>query len=165
MAFIGIITSKKNESLLKNMLIRTISRLNLDEKIIIINENSIENIKNIKFDTIIINEENKCISDKKQTLKQILGQSKYLILNSDFFSDFELIDKLKLNIITFGLNLKATVTASSIEEDKISIYIQREIKNYYNQKIEPKEVTLELKNNYMYGHIIAYIFKIIYDEI
>ena len=41
MAFVGIVTSKKNESLLRNMLIKKIKQLNLDEKIILINGSAI----------------------------------------------------------------------------------------------------------------------------
>ena len=163
MAFIGIITSKRNEEGLKKALIQNLNNVNLKHNIIVINENNIENIKNVKFDTIVINEENPLIFDKNELIKNFLKKIRFLILNSDIYNNIELINKLELNIITYGLNLRATVTASSIESDKICISLQRTIENSKGNIIEPKEISLEPHNMDVYRLIICCILVMLYS--
>ena len=50
MFFVGIITNQKNETYIKNELVRKMPL----ENIIFINDKNISNVKNIKFETIII---------------------------------------------------------------------------------------------------------------
>ena len=164
MDFIGVITSKKNEELLKKTIIQNLKEYNLNINIIVINEVNIENIKNVKFDSIIINEDNILISDKNKILKKILSQVNFLILNSDIYSNIEIIDNLKLNIITFGLNSKATLTASSIEKDNICISLQRSIKTKKGNIIEPKEISKKTNKEDVYRAIIGYILFLIYSD-
>lgn len=162
MAFIGIITSKKNEDILISSLTRYTNNFKTKLNMIIINESNIENIKNIKFDTIIMNEKNSLIHEKQLLLKQILSKTDFLILNSDIYNNIRILDKLKLNIITFGLNLKATVTASSIENDMISICVQRAFKNSFGNIIESGESSFSSHNLDTYRAIIAYILSLLY---
>lgn len=162
MAFIGIITAKKDEVGLKKALIQHLKKINLRENIIVINENNIENMKNIKFDTIIIHQENLGILNRQELLTRFIEQSKFLILNSDVKLNLELISNLKVTVITYGLNLKATVTASSIENDKICICIQRAIQNVNGDVIEPKEISVESQGSDVYRSIISYILEILY---
>ena len=112
MAFIGVITSKRSEEASKKVFINLFNE-NIIKKInvIIINESNIDNIKNVLFETIIINEDNSLIRNKMNSLKQILSKCKFLILNSDMDINLESIYKVKLTVITYGLNLKSKVTA------------------------------------------------------
>lgn len=140
MAVIGIITNLNNIMELENK----IKKSNIREKnIIIINEESIENMKNVKFDILIISEEAK----ENDKLKQIINSSKYLIINTDFKENIKLIDEqIDGYVITFGFNSKATITIVSNENEEIILEVQREIENIYKEKIECQEIKME--NNY-----------------
>ena len=98
------------------------------------------------------------------SLKQILAKCKFLILNSDMDINLESIYKLKLAVITYGLNLKSTVTASSIEDEKLQICIQRSIRNIYNEIIEPKEIYVYAKKNDVYRVMEQCILEILYTK-
>lgn len=165
MAFIGVITSKRSEEASKKVFINLFNE-NIIKKInvIIINESNIDNIKNVLFETIIINEDNSLIRNKMNSLKQILSKCKFLILNSDMDINLESIYKVKLTVITYGLNLKSTVTASSIENEKLQICIQRSIKNINNKIIEPKEVYVYAKKNDIYRVMEQCILEMLYKK-
>ena len=165
MAFIGVITSKRSEEASKKVFINLFNE-NIIKKInvIIINESNIDNIKNVLFETVIINEDNYLIRNKMDSLKQILAKCKFLILNSDMDINLESIYKLKLAVTTYGLNLKSTVTASSIEDEKLQICIQRSIRNIYNEIIEPKEIYVYAKKNDVYRVMEQCILEILYTK-
>ena len=165
MAFIGVITSKRSEEASKKVFINLFNE-NIIKKInvIIINESNIDNMKNVLFETIVINEDNSLIRNKMDSLKQILSRCKFLILNSDMDISLESIYKLKLTVITYGLNLKSTVTASSIEDEKLQICIQRSIKNIYNKIIEPKEMYINANKNDVYRVMEQCILEILYRK-
>lgn len=162
MAFIGIITTKKGEESYKKALTDILKTANLKLDIIHINETNIENMKNIKFDTIVINEELTFILNRNKQLKKMLSKTNYLILNVDAYNSTEIIDKLKLTIITYGLNLKATVTASSIEKERVCLCMQRGIKNVKGIEIEPNEAIYNIKNADIYKLMIGYILTTLY---
>lgn len=138
MAVIGIILNKDNiieEERLKKY------NINL-ENIILINDKSIENLKNIKFDILVIVE--KAIIN--ETLKKLIKASKYLIVNTDYKENLKLLDEYtETYVITFGFNSKATVTIVSNENEEIILSIQREIVNLVGEKVECAEI--KLKNN------------------
>ena len=68
MFFVGIITNQKNETYIKNELVRKMPL----ENIIFINDKNISNVKNIKFETIIIDAKIK----NKFELRKILSNAK-----------------------------------------------------------------------------------------
>lgn len=162
MAFIGIITSNKNEEALKKAVLNILKNSNIKHNAIIINEENIENMKNIKFNSIIMNKENNIKEDKKQVLKQILKNTKYLVINSDIYTKLDMITNINITVITYGYNLKATVTASSINEEKILLCIQRNIKVDNKIDIEPKEMYAEIIGNDVYITMAANIIRLIY---
>lgn len=154
MSFIGIITNQKNESYITKIL----SEVN--EHIIYITEKSISNIKNVKFETIIIDRE----LNNKTNLNKLISNCKYLILNSDIQLDFEGLENLNLTIITYGFNHKSTFTVSSVEDDSIIICLQRIIKNKNNKNIEPQEYKIQNNRDVDKYTIIAIeILKILYN--
>ena len=162
MAFIGIITSNKNEEILKKSVLNILKNSQTKHNIIVINEENIDNMKNIKFNSIIMNKENNIKENKKIILKQILKNTKYLIINSDVYTRLDMITNINIAVITYGYNLKATVTASSINEEKILLCIQRNIKIDNKIDIEPKEMYAEILASDVYITMAANIIKLLY---
>ena len=140
MAVIGIITKSNNIIEIE----KTIEKYGIHEKnIVIISKHTIENIKNVKFDIIIIFDQ---IEDD-DILKKVLDSSKYLIINTDFKENMKLLDMAEDQyVITFGFNSRATITIISNENDEIILDLQREIENLEKKKIESQEIKLE--NNF-----------------
>lgn len=162
MAFIGIITSNKNEEILKKSVLNILKNSQTKHNVIVINEENIDNMKNIKFNSIIMNKENNIKENKKIILKQILKNTKYLIINSDVYTRLDMITNINIAVITYGYNLKATVTASSINEEKILLCIQRNIKIDNKIDIEPKEMYAEILASDVYITMAANIIKLLY---
>lgn len=135
MIFIGIVTDTKSESYIK----RIQNNNNIFNKyhIIFIKEKSIDNIKNIKFETIVINRE----FNEEQSLSKLIAKSKYLIINEDIDMAISLLNDVSSNIITYGFNSKSTITMSSLTEDSIQICVQRNILSKQNE-IEQQEISL-----------------------
>ena len=140
MAVIGIITKSNNI----NEIEKTLEKYGIHEKnIVIITKHTIENIKNVKFDIIIIFDQ---IEDDN-ILKKVLDSSKYLIINTDFKENVKLLNMAEDQyVITFGFNSRATITIISNENDEIILDLQREIENLEKKKIESQEIKLE--NNF-----------------
>ena len=140
MAVIGIITKSNNI----NEIEKTLEKYSIHEKnIVIITKHTIENIKNVKFDIIIIFDQ---IEDG-DILKKIIDSSKYLIINTDFKENMKLLNMAEDQyVITFGFNTRATITIISNENDEIILDLQREIENLDKEKIESQEIKLE--NNF-----------------
>jgi len=160
MSLIGIISSKKDNEFIKKE-IKKYSNKTIN--IIHINYKSIENLSNIKFDVIIID---KSINQfNMEVMEKILSNIKYLIINSDIDIRSGIFNKMETNIIDYGLNQKATVTASSINEENIIICLQRNIKNINNKIIETDENKINIesyKNKRIYNYLIIYILNNLY---
>ena len=158
MNFVGIITDKKNELLFYNYLNKKI-----DSNIIIINNKNIDNMKNIKFDTLLIN---KKPSGRYDVLKKILLNSKKIVINSDININLSAFTNTSANIITYGFNPKSTVTASSLENDDALICVQRNFKSLNNKTIEPQEIKVQknVKSNNPYIIISSEILTLLYDS-
>lgn len=135
MIFIGIVTDTKSESYIKK--IQNNNEIFNKYHIIFIKEKSIDNIKNIKFETIIINRE----FDDEYSLNKLIAKSKYLIINEDIDMAISLLNDVNSNIITYGFNSKSTITMSSVTEDSIQICVQRNILSKQNE-IEQQEISL-----------------------
>lgn len=159
MSFIGIIANKKQfKNIKKNV------NKNISENIIDINEENIENIKNVVFETIIINKKLKWKKEKYEYLEKIYGKVKFLVINSDESVILKNQQSHKSNIITFGMNDKATATISSVTEDRILISLQRNIINVEGKTVEVEERVVENNKNNIYEILIEYILNIIYQK-
>ncbi len=155
MFFVGVITNQKNEEYVK----KELSAILPTENIIFINDRNITNIKNIKFEVVII--DNKI--NNKIELRKIIADAKLILLNTDIQMNLETLNNLNLTIITYGFNSKSTFTVSSIEENHIIIYLQRNIYNNKRIEIEPQEFRLEIEENIeKYISIAIFIIKKIY---
>ncbi len=135
MIFIGIVTDTKSENYIKK--IQNNNDIFNKYHIIFIKEKSIENIKNIKFETIIINRE----FNAEDSLNKLIAKAEYLIINEDIDASISLLNDVNSNIITYGFNSKSTITMSSVTEDSIQICVQRNILSKQNE-IEQQEISL-----------------------
>ena len=156
MFFIGVVTNQKNEEYIKNKLSNVVPAKN----IIFITEKNILNIKNIKFESLLIDSK----INNTTELRKIISNSKYIILNSDIEMNLDAIKNLDLVVITYGFNNKSTFTVSSIEENEIIICLQRIIFNKKGNEIEPQEYELKIdKDIDKYTAIAIEIIKILYS--
>lgn len=136
MPFIGVIADEKNENFIRRKIVDSLKLR--ESSVLFIKEKSVENIKNIKFETIILARKFK----NMEILKKILTNTNYLIVNTDRIKTLDTFNEFNLKKYTFGFNSKADVTASSVTEDGILICIQKEIKSIKGNIIEPQEIKI-----------------------
>ena len=159
MSFIGIISERKCLENIKPH----ISKIE-DINIIHINSKSIENIKNIKFETIIIDSDINKLEKQSNVLEKIFLNAKYLLVNTDVNIKFDIKNIEKTKIITYGLNRKAIVTVSSISDQYILVCLQKELINKENikQEVGEKRIKIDSKNKLkIYEILLIYIIYMI----
>ncbi len=157
MHFIGIITNKNSENNIKKIM-----RNNCDDnKIIFLNSSNLQNFKNVMFDSIVINND----IDNEEILNKIIQKSKYILCNSDIKFKDEIKNYNNNRAITYGFNSNAFVTISSVTDDNMLIYIQKEIEGY-NKITGMQEIKFEKynKNVNVYDGMIATIINLIYEK-
>ena len=164
MSFIGVVAGKKCFENIK----KKISEELKDESInfIQINLRSIENIKNIKFETIIVEDNINKFNENEEILKKICKDTKFIIINTDKNKEQE--QKYELfKPITYGLNQKAMITVSSISDTDILVYCQKSLPNREGQTIEIEERRIKkAQNNTLktYEILIIYTFLKVYNK-
>lgn len=158
MPLIGIIGKKKDLREIK------VSFRKKNVEIVQISKDSISNIKNIKFDQIIFLEDLKVSKEFYEFMKEIISSAKYIILNGDI--EISIIKEIEIQkpikVITFGFNLKSTITISSVKEEKIIVCLQREIEKVNGEiiEIQEKEIRLDEKNKTkIYNKLVVFIIK------
>lgn len=154
MPLIGIVAKKKDIQSIR----KEICDKNID--IIEITENSIKNIKNIKFEEIILLENINLKEEEYRYMNEIISKAKYCILNGDV--EIDILPKIRIatDIITMGFNSKSTISISSVKEDKFIVYIQNDIKKTNNEIIEAQEKEIISKNNRkIYNNLAVFIIK------
>ncbi len=164
MSFIGVISNKKNFDSIKNELIKFDNNISL----IHISLKSIANIKNIKFEIIIIDEKIEKFDNYKLSLQKICKESKYIIINSDLNKDYKCLKSSSNLIITFGLNREANITISSISDTDILIYRQKSFENKYSKMLEIEERRVEINPENrlrVYEMLIIYAFSSICSKV
>ncbi len=144
MAFIGVIVNSKYELQVKRVLESKLNSLNKEYTIILINKKSIENIKNIRFETVLVTDLEE-VKEETYALNEIFKNLKYLIINADMEENLNLINNMKLNVITFGFSPKSTIIATSVEENFL-ICLQRKIIDINQKMVEPQEIQLKIQN-------------------
>ncbi|MCI9015702.1 MAG: hypothetical protein HFJ53_00825 [Clostridia bacterium] len=143
MSLIGIISENKNEAYVNKVINKNFST----DTVINITEKNITNIKNIRFETLLITGNNEKILKKIDILKNIISGVKYLIINADIKTNLLVLDNINIKVITFGFNSKSTITASSVNEENILICIQRTVENVKKELIEEQELMVKINNN------------------
>lgn len=141
MVFIGIVTNSKSEEDITKLL--SLNKILKENNVIFIKESNIDNIKNVHFDTIVINSK----FNKMDELTNLLSNSKNIIINMDEEINFENDNISNLNLITYGFNSKSSVTISSITEDEVLICVQRNICNNKGL-VEVQEIKIDNSDNY-----------------
>ena len=136
MPFIEIITDSKSQAQLNKVITKSMVN-NCD--ILYIKDKNIENTKNIKLETLILNRSIENVDIRKK----ILENSKNIILNLDLNTGIE--QNLKTNIISYGYNSKSDITVSSVEDEQILICIQHTITSIYNRKINVRNIEVVFK--------------------
>ena len=132
MSFIAIVTDSKSEDELKKVID---SYMIKDADLMYIKEKNLENIKNIKLETIVINIK----ITEKELVEKIVNNAKYLIINSDY-NDVKDYNFNVEQIITYGFNSKCDITVSSREEEKSLLYLQKNIKSIFDKNVEMQEI-------------------------
>ena len=141
MPFIGIVSEEAVENSIRKEILE---KLELRESsVLFIKEKSIDNIKNIKFETIILARKFKSI----EILKKLLDNATYVIINSDIEDNLSILENIKATVITYGFNSKATITASSVEDEEIILCLQRALQTKKGKTIEPQEIRMHLCEN------------------
>ena len=158
MPLIGIIAKKREVQIINKELKES------DIKIIEITKESIKNVKNISFEEIIVLEDIKLESEEYKYMSEIISKTKYLILNGDIKIGFlnEMNIERPIKVITFGFNTKATISISSVKEEKIIVCFQRDIEKLNGEIIESqeKEIKLSKENDKkIYTKLAIFIIK------
>ena len=135
MAFIGVIVNSKYELQVKRVLESKLNSLNKEYTIILINKKSIENIKNIRFETVLVTDLEE-VKEETYALNEIFKNLKYLIINADMEENLNLIN---------GFSPKSTIIATSVEENFL-ICLQRKIIDINQKMVEPQEIQLKIQN-------------------
>ena len=165
MPFVGIVSKENDSNFIKNAISKNSKENNFE--IININKKSIENIKNVKFDILVICENIEKILNNSLYLEEIIKKADYIIVNSDVKENLSILKNVETNIVTYGFNAKATITISSIKEEKTMVCIQRKI-NGINNIIEEQDFNIEIeKNNVnkLYNVLVIFTILAIYGEI
>lgn len=147
MFFIGFITDKNSEYNIKN----NFKSINKDNNLIFLNNDNIENYKNVCFDSLVLNDK----INNSFILNKILKKSKYILCNTDINFN-NVVDSICSNLITFGYNSKANVTISSVTDDDFLLFIQNNINP--NLNIEGMQ---EIRFNKTRNNVSAYDSMII----
>lgn len=158
MPLIGIIAKKRDAYVINKELKER------DIKIIEITKESIKNVKNISFEEIIVLEDIKLESEEYKYMNEIMSKTKYLILNGDIKIGFlnEINIEKPIKVITFGFNSKATISISSVNEEKIIVCLQRDIEKMNGKTIESqeKEIKLSRENDKkIYTKLVIFIIE------
>ena len=164
MSFVGIVASKKCFENIRKIILEKINEQTIS--FIQINLRSIENVKNIKFETIIIEDNINKFKDNIEILEKLCNNTQYLIINTDKNPQY-MQTMWKNEVITYGLNQKATVTVSSISDTNILIYLQKSLQNKDKKKIEIEERRIKKKEKSTlktYEILIIYIILRLYGE-
>ena len=160
MTFIGMISDYKSFENVKDVLKKN---RNNDINLIHICKKSISNIKNIRFETVIIDNNLDEFKEEILLMKNICFNAKFIVINSDINIKIpEYIKNEKL--ITYGLNQRATVTISSVTESSILIYLQRKLENIEGKTVDIGEKRIDINEESrlkIYEILIIYIIFLI----
>lgn len=127
MFLVGVFADKKTQKMLEQN--------REDVEIIPVSPETVKNMKNVTFDTIIIDKE----MEDMEKIEPFMKKSEYIVFNSDRKNTIPQIKNKQVTFITYGFNSKSTVTASSIMEEEILICLQRNVKSKSGNIIEPQE--------------------------
>ena len=156
MPLVGIIAKKREIEAIK----KDTKGKNIE--IIEITKESIKNIKNITFEEIIFLQDINIKEDEYKYMNNIITKAKYLIINGDIeINSLKKIEiKRPIKLITFGFNLKSTITISSVKNEKIIVCLQRDIEKLNGDIVECQEKQINTVNNKkIYSNLVVFIIN------
>jgi len=153
MPLVGIVAKKKDVQIIK----KEFSKKNIE--VIEITKEGIKNIRNIKFDEIIFLQNINLTEEEYKYMNEIVSRVKYLIFNGDI--NIEISKKMEAErIMTFGFNSKSTITISSVSDESIIVYIQKDIERVDGRILERQEKKLVNEfNKKIYNNLAVFIIK------
>ena len=158
MPLVGIIAKKRDFQIIKNEL----QKYNIE--LVLISKKSIRNVSKIFFEEIIVLEDINLETSEYEFMSEVVLKTKYLIINADI--EIKILKYLKtdnpIKVITFGFNSKATISISSVNEEKIIVCLQRDIEKMNGKTIESqeKEIKLSRENDKkIYTKLVIFIIE------
>ena len=76
------------------------------------------------------------------------NNDKIVLVNTDCVKDLHSLNIKTAYVVTYGLSSKATLTASSIEDDHIVICLQRTVTDLFGREIDPQEFNMSFAGRY-----------------
>ncbi len=164
MPFIGVFAKENDNNFIKNEICKN-SKMKKFE-VFNINKKSLENLKNVKFDVLIIKEDISKLIEESNYIENIIERATYIIINTDIKDNKILLEKNK-NTITYGFNTNSDITISSIKEDSIMMCVQNKKQDISDNIIEEQEIVIKVKKhniNKLYKLMAIFIVLKIYGE-
>ena len=164
MPFIGVYAKKNDSNFIKNEICKAETKNNFE--IININKKNLPNLKNIRFDALVIKDRLSDLLNTSNYIEKIIENANYLIVNNDIENKVD-IEKNQDKIITYGFKSNTDVSISSIKEENIMICIQRKIKKANNEILEEQEINVKIGKhniNKLYNILALYTILMIYNE-
>lgn len=163
MIFIGVISEYQKFEILR----KTIKKDENKNEVTLININkkSIGNLKNVKFDAIVLVDPLEKLENNINNLQKMCVNLKYLVINSDVELKINIFSNIKANVITYGLNHISTVTFSSITDEMILISVQRNFENIAGKLIEVGEYDFKIQKTErinLYEILVNFILEKLY---
>ena len=158
MPLVGIIAKKRDFQAIKKEL------QNCNIELIYLNKETIMNVNKIFFEEIIILEDINLMPSEYKFMNEVILKTKYLIINADIeinILKYITIEK-PVKVITFGFNSKATISISSVNDEKIIVCLQRNLERVDNKIIESQEKEIKIfkdTNRKIYNRLVVFIIK------
>ncbi len=158
MPLVGIIAKKRDFKAIK----KEMQKYNIE--LIQINKESIKNVTKIFFEEIIILEDINLMPNEYEFMNEVVSKTKYLIINADI--ELNILRYIKMEnpvkVVTFGFNSKATISISSVNDEKIIVCLQRNLKKIDNTIIESQEKEIKIfqdTDKKVHNKLVVFIIK------
>ena len=158
MPLVGIIAKKRDFQAIKKEL------QNCNIELIHLNKETIMNVNKIFFEEIIILEDINLMPSEYKFMNEVILKTKYLIINADIeinILKYITIEK-PVKVITFGFNSKATISISSVNDERIIVCLQRNLERVDNKIIESQEKEIKIvkdTNRKIHNKLVVFIIK------
>ena len=97
-------------------------------------------------------------------MNEVVSKTKYLIINADIELNIFRYIKMEnpVKVVTFGFNSKATISISSVNDEKIIVCLQRNLKKIDNTIIESQEKEIKIfqdTDKKVHNKLVVFIIK------
>ena len=113
-----------------------------------------------RYDLVVLHSIDKRNAGEKNNLKPLFFENSsvslnVILYNSDNKHVYSLLNGQRCNLITYGLNSKACITASSIRPDSVQFCIQRAFDTVSGVRVEEQEFSLASDSENSWEHLIS----------